>query len=247
MSAKAQVIEHDEGRALTTTPEAIGALTPMDMLNKAVANGANIDVLEKLMGLQERWEKNQARKEFDAAIADAKAEIRPIARNRKGHNDKRYVDFAAIASMVDPIITKHGLSYRFRTMQDERINVTCVLSHKAGHYEETTRSGPADQTGNKNAIQAIGSTLTYLQRYSLVQMLGLAAGDDDDGQVAGNNDGPISDKQVDEIAKLIADTKSDIGRFLAWAAAPSVSDLRASQFNDCIAMLKAKLQRGATK
>src|SRR6185295_9677489 len=119
------------------------ALTPMDMLDRAVSSGASVETLEKLMALQERFEKNNARKEFDAAVADAKAEIPPIVRNREGHNSKRYVDFAAIAKIVDPIITKHGLSYRFTTEQTDRINVTCVLSHRAGHFEKTTLSGPA--------------------------------------------------------------------------------------------------------
>lgn len=157
------------------------ALTPMEMLDRAVSNGASIETLEKLMGLQERWEKNNARKAFDEAIAAAKAELPIILKNRTGHNDKKFADFAAIAKAIDPIISKHGLSYRFRTRQDERIHVTCVISHRDGHSEETTLAGPADSTGNKNAIQAIGSTLTYLQRYSLTQALGLAASEDDDG------------------------------------------------------------------
>jgi hypothetical protein len=218
----------------------------MDMLNQAVNQGANIEVLEKLMGLQERWEKSQARKAFDEAVAEAKAEIPPIIKKREGHNSKKYADFAAIAKVVDPIIAKHGLSYRFRTTQDERINVTCVLSHRLGHAEETTLAGPADQTGNKNAIQAIGSTLTYLQRYSLVQMLGLAASEDDDGRGASNND-PVNDQQAGEIRKLITETKSDLDRFLKWVGAESVSDIPASRFNDCVAMFKAKLQKGASK
>jgi ERF superfamily len=164
-----------------TLPAVVHA-TPMTMLDRAVASGASIEVLEKLMGLQERFEANQARKAFDAAIADAKSQIPPIIRNATGHNAKRYADFAAIAAVIDPIIGQHGLNYRFRTVQTDKIAVTCILSHKAGHSEETTLCGPADATGNKNAIQAIGSTLTYLQRYSLVQALGLAAAHDDDGK-----------------------------------------------------------------
>lgn len=230
-----KVIENSTALA----PTQGSAMTPMDMLDRAVASGASVEVLEKLMGLQERWEKNQARKEFDAAVAAAKAEIPPIARNKEGHNAKRYVDFSAIAKVVDPIITKHGLSYRFTTEQTDRINVTCILSHRAGHSEKTTLSGPADATGNKNAIQAIGSTLTYLQRYSLVQMLGLAASDDDDGKKAGD-DGPVSDEQADQIRTLLTETKTEIARFLKWASAESVSDIPAAKFADAIAMLNAK-------
>lgn len=163
-------------------PKASQPITPMEMLNTALTRGADITVLEKLMALQERWEANQARKAFDAAIAEAKGEIGPIVRNAKGHNEKRYADFAAIAGTVDPVLTRHGLTYRFRTEQADRIQVTCILSHKDGHSETTTLAGPADKSGAKNDIQAIGSTLTYLQRYSLIQMLGLATSNDDDGR-----------------------------------------------------------------
>lgn len=214
-------------------------LTPMEMLNSAVQSGAGIDVLEKLMALQERWEKNQARKAFDQAVASAKAQIEPVVKNRQGHNTK-YADFAAIARAVDPVITRHGLSYRFRTMQaDARISVTCILSHRDGHFEETTLCGPADTSGSKNAIQAIGSTLTYLQRYSLVQMLGLAAANDDDGKAMGSAE-PITDTQADKIREMITDTGSNLELFLKHLKAESVSDIPQSKYADALALLGAK-------
>jgi hypothetical protein len=215
------------------------ALTPMAMLEKAVTSGAGLDMVEKLMGLQERWEKNQARKAFDEAIAAAKLEIPPIERNAKGHNEKTYANFAAIAKTVDPILGKHGLSYRFRTNQGERISVTCILSHKAGHYEETTLSGPADTSGNKNAIQAIGSTLTYLQRYSLVQMLGLAAANDDDGASASGKE-KVTQEQADLIRDLLESTGKDRAKFLKWAKVEKIEDIGAEFFQSCIDAIKAK-------
>lgn len=215
-------------------------LTPMDMLNRAVASGASIDTLEKLMALQERWEKNQARKQFDAAVSEAKAEIPPIVRNASGHNSKKYADFAAIAKVVDPILAKHRLAYRFRTTQDDRITVTCIL-FGLGHSEETTLSGPADTSGSKNAIQAIGSTLTYLQRYSLVQMLGLAAANDDDGH--GLDGEVISDEQATIIRGLINDTHANLDAFLKTMGAPSISDIQAKKFAEAVAKLEIKKAR----
>jgi hypothetical protein len=199
-------------------------ITPMEMLNTALTRGADISVLEKLMALQERWEANQARKAFDAAIAEAKGEIGPIVRNAKGHNDKRYADFSAIARTVDPILAKHGLTYRFRTEQTDRIHVTCILSHRDGHSETTTLAGPADNSGSKNAIQAIGSTLTYLQRYSLVQALGLAASNDDDGKSAA----PTAD--ADELraeGERIAKEEGFAALGLWWTKTISAADRKA--------------------
>lgn len=218
------------------------AATPMEMLHRAVSQGASVEVLEKLLALQERWEAGQARRAFDAAVADAKAEIPVIVANRTGHNSKRYADFAAFARVVDPVLGAHGLSYRFRTKQDDRIHVTCILSHRDGHSEENTLSGPADKTGSKNDIQAIGSTLTYLQRYSLKQALGLAASEDDDGQTAGAG-GAITDAQREELAALIEETGADIAAFCAYLRVEALAELPANQFAKARAALEAKKRR----
>lgn len=223
-------------------PRAVAAVTPMDMLNRAIETGAGLEMVEKLMSLQERWETGQARKAFDKAIAAAKAKITPIQRNAKGHNDKRYADFSAIAKVVDPILSEHGLSYRFRTAQSDRISVTCILSHEDGHSEETTLSGPADASGSKNAIQAIGSTLTYLQRYSLVQMLGLAASNDDDGK-AGGNFAVITEEQADNIREALEANGKSREKFLKWQKIERVEDLRADLYEAAINGIKAPVSK----
>lgn len=229
---------------LNEQPSRSVAMTPADMLSMAVDRGASVEVMTKLMDLRERWEAGQARKAFDEAIAAAKADIPAIIKNRKGHNDKRYADFAAIAGVVDPIISQFGLSYRFRTTQTDRINVTCVLSHKGGHSEETTLSGPADTTGNKNAIQAIGSTLTYLQRYTLVQALGLAASEDDDGRKSGAPDvETITEDQAMLLRELIEATNSDTRGVLTYVRASDIDSIAADKFDGLVAMLKRKEQR----
>lgn len=232
---KVSIIPQDE-------PKALAVVTPMAMIERAVASGADIEMIEKLMGLQERWESGQARKAFDEAIAGAKGKIPPIERNAKGHNNKKYADFSAIAKVVDPILAEFGLSYRFRTNQGERISVTCVLSHKAGHSEETTLSGPADTSGNKNAIQAIGSTLTYLQRYSLVQMLGLAAEADDDGKAAAGV-ATITQEQADQLHDLIEAREKSLPRFLKWAKVEKLTDIRADYFQSCVDAINAPVAK----
>jgi len=148
-------------------------------------------VLEKLLALQERWDANQARKAFDNAIAAAKAEIPEIPKtsrvdfkSTKGHTQYSYADLAEIAKTIRKPLGEQGLSYRFRTASSapDHIAVTCIISHRDGYSEETTLSGSPDASGNKNSIQAIGSAITYLQRYTLSAALGLAASDDDDGR-----------------------------------------------------------------
>lgn len=215
------------------------AMTPMEMLSQAIERGASMDLLEKLMTLQERWEANEARKQFDEAVAAAKAEMPIILRNSKGNNST-YADFAAIAKAVDPILGTHGLSYRFRSEQTNGlISVTCRLAHKAGHAEETSLTGSPDKTGSKNDIQAIGSTLTYLQRYSLVLMLGLAASKDDDGKTA--DDGSlVTDDQLAELIALADELGADKAKFCKFAKIESFADIRASKFEDAKAALRSR-------
>lgn len=164
--------------------------TPLDLIQRAVQSGSQVEVMEKLMGLQERYEKNESRKAFDNAISRAKSEIPVIRKNNtvdftsaRGRTNYSYEDLATIAATIDPILSKYGLSYRFRTNSDSKsVTITCVLSHSAGHCEENSLYAPHDASGNKNAIQAVGSAVTYLQRYTLKAALGLAAAADDDAR-----------------------------------------------------------------
>lgn len=220
------------------------ALTPMDMLDRAVSQGANIDVLEKLMSLQERWEKNQARKSFEEAMALAKAEIPIVAKNRevdftstKGRTHYFYEDLSAVASVVSPILARHGLSYRFRTSSppNEPVTVTCIISHRLGHCEENTLCGPRDETGNKNSLQQVGSTLTYLQRMTLKAALGLAAAKDDDGRsVVEQERQPIDVTQAQAIRDKLKAVGMSEYRFLKWAKVEKIEDICTDLYESCI-------------
>jgi hypothetical protein len=232
------------------------AVTPMDMIGAAIERGAGLDVVEKLMGLHERWEANQGRKAFDAAIATAKGEIPPITKDRavdfstsKGRTNYRYESLAEIARVVDPILHRHGLSYRFRSKQDgQRLTVSCILSHRDGCSEETTLSAAEDHSGNKNTIQAIGSAATYLMRYSLKMALGLSVTDDDDGrgygaQPAAPASDVITDEQAERIRDLAQEVGADVPRFLAFLRVPSISDIPAGRFDDAVVCLEKKRAR----
>lgn len=242
-----ELAKMDHGQ-LERMDERRGALTPMDMIDRALASGAGIEVMEKLMALQERWEANQGRKAFDRAISEAKAEIPPITKNRtvdftsaKGRTHYQHEDLAGIATVVDPILSKHGLSYRYRSAQEgQNLSVTCIISHRDGYSEETTLSAPNDQSGNKNAHQGVGSAATYLQRYTLKLALGLAATTDDDGRKAGG--GTITADQFRELQGLLDKSGADETKFLAYLGADSLEELPLSKFTDAKAALRRKIE-----
>jgi ERF superfamily len=214
----------------------------------------NIEKLQQLLVMRDRMEDRRARQAFDNAIALAKGEIGPIAKNRavdftsqKGRTNYRYEDFAAVAAAVDPVLARYGLSYRFRSeQQGAKLRVTCRISHADGYGEETSLEAANDESGNKNAIQAVGSAATYLQRYTLKLALGLAASNDDDAAV-----GPAADPVVDAddviyVETLIRDTESDLPKFLETIGAASIAEMRMSQFKRAIALLNEKKRRAAS-
>lgn len=272
MNAKVEILDNDvdgiksvgqalapvvdqASRAMVEHREA--AITPMGMIDRALASNASPETLERLLALQERWEAGQARKAFDEAMAAAKAEIPTIRKNRvvdftsqKGRTHYKHEDLAEVARTVNPILGKYGLSYRFRTSSviGEPISVTCVVSHRLGYSEENTLVGPRDDSGNKNSLQQVGSTLTYLQRMTLKAALGLAAAEDDDGKAAGGGDqdtGPITEEQASTIRALIEETETDVAKFCGLMKVESIPALPASQYDRVIKSLEAKKRRVA--
>lgn len=221
---------------------------PVSLLERAIQSNASIEMLERLMALQERNDANQARKAFDAAMSAAKGEIPPIAKNRtvdftsaKGRTNYRHEDLAEIARTVDPILKKHGLSYRFRTTSqpNEPVCVTCIVSHRDGHSEENTLMAGRDDSGNKNSIQQVGSTITYLQRYTLKAALGLAASDDDDGKQA-DAERRINAEEMATIQDLIDATETDIARFCEYLKIDALAELTVDRLPVALGKLRAK-------
>src|SRR3990167_2499280 len=157
--------------------------SPAEMIRMAVAGGADLEKLSKLLDLQEKWEANEARKAYHRAMAEFKQNPPEIAKDKKvayGNTKYNHASLANVVKKITKELSKHGLSASWSTQQNGQIIVTCKITHVLGHSEETSLSAPADSSGSKNSIQAIGSTITYLERYAILALLGLATHDQDD-------------------------------------------------------------------
>jgi hypothetical protein len=179
-------------------------ITVMDRLLSAAQGGMDIAMIERFMALAERQDKREAEKAYNKAFAEFKANPPAIIKDKKvdyttkAGNRVKY-EHATIGKVVSEIITglaAHGLSHSWTMTQSGKdITVTCRLKHFMGHYEEATLTAAADESGGKNPIQAISSANTYLQRYTLQAVTGLAILEvDDDGRGAGGSF-PKSKKQ----------------------------------------------------
>jgi hypothetical protein len=194
-----------------TTPAPVAMLpsnvvTPLQLLQMAVQQGADLDRLERLMAMKKEWEADEARKAYNAAFASFKDESVRIIKNRSVTDgplkNKKYAELFAVVNAVTPALSKHGLSAAWQITKDDRdwLEVTCTLKHVAGHSERVSMGGPPDAGGAKNAIMARASTVTYLERYTLKAILGLSEQEDDDDGKGGG--GTLAGRLAELVAQL---------------------------------------------
>ena len=173
-----------------TAVQTASVTTPAELLRIAVEQGADLDKLERLMNLQDRYNAAQAKKAYDEAFAAFKDEGVKIIKAKEitagPLQGRKYAELHDVVKAVTPALSKYGLSSSWKLTRDELdwIEVTCFLRHVGGHQESVSMGGPPDAGGAKNAIQARASAKTYLERYTLKAILGLSEeADDTDGSV----------------------------------------------------------------
>lgn len=194
-------------KALATTPVDQLPVAPAASESAAIlsviermAMNADIDPdrIERFIALKERMDKEAARKSFAAALAEMQADM-PVIEERgqisygkdKEGNDKggpSYALWEDINEAIRPLLKVHGFALMFRTGQtpEGKIIVTGILSHREGHSEETTMVLMHDSSGAKNAVQAMGSSISYGKRYTAGALLNITSrGEDDDGVAGG--------------------------------------------------------------
>lgn len=169
--------------------EALTVVSPMELLIQA-AQKATPETLAGILEVQMRWEANEARKEYIAAMQQFKQNLPVLLKNKHvkaGQMEYDHATLDAATKVIGEALLQVGITHTWRTGSHEgKTRVTCVLTHRGGHSEDgATLDGPPDTSGSKNSVQAIGSTVTYLQRYTLLAATGVAAKNtDNDGQTS---------------------------------------------------------------
>ena len=179
-----------------TTGEIVPQETPAESVSiiQLIARAAsdprvNIDKMEWLLEMQERILDRQASILFSEDFAAMQTKLPEIPKHGKGHGTITYALWEDVNDLIKPVLSEHGFGLSFKVSDAEAgITVTAVLRHRGGHLEETSYTFQADATGSKNAIQAIGSSMSYGKRYTAAALLNLTTRDgledDDDGDKA---------------------------------------------------------------
>jgi hypothetical protein len=215
------------------------------MLERIVTNPqADTDKMAQVVALQERIFDRQAEVAYSEALAAMQGEM-PAIKERgkamvKGQVRFKYALWEDINEQIKPILHRHGFSIAFKTeVQGDKMAVTGVLRHRGGHHEETSILVPADVSGSKNAVQAIGSGVSYGKRYCAGALLNLTSyGEDDDGFAAGGE--PLTAGQVEVLEKLIEMSGANEGDYLTWIGAESLDEIPQSKYVQAEAALRRK-------
>ena len=200
----------------------VPANSPMGMMMAAMAQGISPEQISQMMDLQERWEQREAEKAYNDALAAFKSEAVEIIKRRvvdftsqKGRTNYKHAELSDVVEAVGPALSKHGFAWSWKTeQQNGNIRVTCILKHRQGHSDSVALEAAADQSGNKNSIQAIASTVTYLQRHTLKAITGVSEkGDDDDGRGA---DTQASAELRDELISRVSQAETEAELEAIW-------------------------------
>ena len=162
----------------------------------------DVSKLRELIELQRAILAREAESAFWTAFVQMQPELPKITKDGAIVNSKtntlqsKYSTNEAIQTAVRPILARYGFGLSFRhTFQpdaeskDGKMNgwdtTVGVLAHNGGHIERDQFMARADQSGNKNDVQALGSTRSYGERYTTKSLLNIVSeGEDDNGAAA---------------------------------------------------------------
>lgn len=176
--------------------------TPSQLLELAIKSNVDIDKLKELMALQKEWKADRAREEFFGALTQFQSLCPELRKSKKvsfktnsGQVEYHYATLADITRQIKSALKETGIAYRWEIADSaDEIKVKCLITHSSGHTESTTMMAKPDASGSKNPIQARGSTIEYLKRYTLIGALGISTSDSD-------IDGSLPEVDVDKLHK----------------------------------------------
>jgi len=173
--------------AIATAPTV--SVERMHPLVSAAMRGGQLDpaTLRELLAVQRDYEAGEARKAYSRALASLKRDLPTVIakdstvdyQSAKGRTFYRHASLAGVMDAITDPLTRHGFSLAWVPASGERgnVRVVCRLTHAEGHHEECSLEAPPDTSGAKSPAQAIASTITLLQRYTALALLGIATAD----------------------------------------------------------------------
>lgn len=215
--------------------------TPMSIIAQMVQTGGDPAQLEKMMDLQERWQRNSAAAAFAQALAKFQSICPPIHKGRRADRFS-FAGLDDIMAVIRPILAQCGLSVSFdveHQAESNTINICCIT--KCGIHEHRTRLAcPVPKELKVNSTQQYGAAMSYAKRYALCAALNIVVTDEDVDASNVTSDFITAD-QVKELHDLLTQTNSNVGAFLQWIGVEELAALPASKYATAKAALLRKV------
>lgn len=224
-----------------SAPAVIGeSATIMQVIQRAAADpSCDLDKMERLMQMHERFQAKQAEQQYAEALAAMQQELPAIAERGNAAGRYTYALWEDINERLKPILARHGFALTFRTPRNDKgVEVEGVLTHRGGHSERTSMVLPSDTSGSKNAVQAVASSVSYGKRYTAGALLNFTThGEDDDAYRAAPQRTAMQEQVVIDILERVAEVETKDALSEVWKAAVAV--LRAAGDTDGYERVKA--------
>lgn len=218
--------------------------SPAEMIKAAVMGGADLDKLEKLLELQERYEANQARKLFAKAFSIAQANIIPVIKKRFNSQTKsKYSELSDVIEVSQPIYTKEGFSITFNEGDSplpEHVRILAVVLHCAGHKENYHFNVPLDGKGmqgnaNMTKIHGKASSVSYGRRYLICMIWNIPTQDNDGNKPVSK----ITQKQLSILLDLLNFKEMSEKKLIDFLKVDSMEDLPESRYMEAMQAINA--------
>lgn len=237
---------------VTTETRAIEA-TPESILQRAIDAKLEPASMEKFYALYQQMKADQARAAFAQAFSRFKSICPPVPRatpnpqfkvERNGvRRDRMFASLEDIERTVRDPLGECGLSYRWTDAKiaDGMLALSCEVAHTAGHSVESTVFLPVDSKAGCSEQQKFGIVMSYAQRYSLIQALGLTSCDvDEDGNMPGDAGDTISEEQASNLELAVENVSGDVKKFLAALGVEKFTLIPLSKYGKALELIERK-------
>jgi ERF superfamily len=214
-----------EGHALIERRD----VTPMELIQSAIMQGASIDTIERLTKLQREMVEYEAKVGFNEALHRAQTKMRRISADATNPQTKsRYASYPQLDRVLRPLYTEEGIALSFDTVDcpiNEHVRVVCDVS-RGGYTKRYQIDMPADGKGAKGGdvmtkTHAMGAGVAYGMRYLLKMIFNVAVGEDD-------KDGNDPNGAGDSVPMV----EAEVIKYLDWIdEAGNVEDLQKYYLN----------------
>jgi hypothetical protein len=251
-----------QNEVIVAPPQAVAVSptpTAETLIAQALDKGLSVDTIEKLLAMRKELKAEAAKEAYDAALAAFQADCPVIKKDKKvkfdtkngGKVDYHYAPLDSIVKQVKSLIAEHGFSYSFKIEETHgSVKATCILKHKAGHFDTSDFTAEGMGTGLMSGAQIASGKATFAKRQAFCNVLGITTGDEDTdaplGKDEAKNKGAATQEQKDEIDALAQQaglTKAEVAKKCRENYGVSITDITSVQAQGIIGGLKTRIAK----